>query len=527
MSKRLSYNYVKSQFEKEGYTLLTKEYKNSYQKLKFICPNGHKHSISWGAWSQGQRCAYCSNRVKKTIEEVREFFEKEGYILLSKEYKNAHQKLNYICPNNHKHSISWHMFEQGRRCPYCAKCAKKTIEEVREAFEKEGYILLTKKYKNAHQKLTYRCPRNHLNSITWNDWKHGNRCPYCSGNIKKTIVEVEASFESEGYTLLTNEYKNAFQKLEYICPKGHKHSINWSDWTSGYRCPYCANVISKPEREIISFLKPYFPDVINNDRTLIKPLELDIVIPSKKLAIEYCGLYWHSEEKRSYNYHLDKLNKCNEAGYRLITIFEDEWIFRREIVKSRLSNLLALGNGTVIYARNCQIKEIDNRFKDLFLEQNHLQGNDYSSIRLGAFYNDELVSVMTFTKFFRQKNILNSYELMRFCSKINYRVVGIASKLLKYFINNYKPKYIISYGDRRWSDGDLYKILGFKFVHNTKPSYWYVVGNKRFHKANFRLNRLNKKLKHFDPNLTEYQNMLNNGYQRIYDCGNSKWVLTI
>ena len=125
------------------------------------------------------------------------------------------------------------------------------------------------------------------------------------------------------------------------------------------------------------------------------------------------------------------------------------------------------------------------------------------------------------------KSEINTYELDRFCSNYNFRVVGIASKLLKYFINNYNPIKIISYADRRWSDGNLYKRLGFNFVHNTDPNYWYITENGRIHRFNFRKSELNKKLEHFDPNLTEYQNMLNNGYCRIWDCGNMKFELGV
>jgi len=328
--------------------------------------------------------------------------------------------------------------------------------------------------------------------------------------------EIRKSFESEGYKLLTKEYKNSKQKLEYICPKGHKHSMRWNNWQQGQRCPNCNPSTSKPEHELFNFLKPYFSDIVNNDRSLIKPLELDIVIPSKKTAIEFCGLYWHSESKgKDKNYHLDKLNKCNEVGYRLITIFEDEWLNNQDLVKSHLLNILSKSTAIKMNARDCRIKEIDAKSARNFVDKFHLQGYNGSTVKLGAFYNDELVSVMTFSKLSiskGQKNINGIYEISRFCSDTSYLIRGIASKLLKYFINNYNPIKIISYADRRWSDGNLYKRLGFNFVHNTDPNYWYITENGRIHRFNFRKSELSKKLEHFDPNLTEYQNMLNNGY---------------
>jgi len=242
--KKLSLNYIKSQFEKEGYTLLTKKYKDAFQKLDYICPKGHKHSIKWNKWQQGHRCPYCSNRIKKTIEEIREAFEAEGYTLLTKEYKNNKQKLEYICPNRHKHSITWANWQQGQRCPYCYGNIKKTFDEIREAFEKEGYTLLTKKYRNNKQKLKYICSNGHINYTRWDNFQHGCRCKKCEienliDRLRLDYDFMKESFESEGYILLTKEYKNNKQKLDYICPNGHRHSVKWNAWQQGQRCPYC------------------------------------------------------------------------------------------------------------------------------------------------------------------------------------------------------------------------------------------------------------------------------------------------
>ena len=111
--KRLTHEFVKEQFEKEGYTLLSKEYKNSRQKLEYVCPKGHTGTICWGDFQQGKRCAECSGRKRKTIEYIREQFEKEGYKLLTKEYKNCNQKLEYICPKGHRGTTCWAYFQQG------------------------------------------------------------------------------------------------------------------------------------------------------------------------------------------------------------------------------------------------------------------------------------------------------------------------------------------------------------------------------------------------------------------------------
>jgi len=208
-------------------------------------------------------------------------------------------------------------------------------------------------------------------------------------------------------------------------------------------------------------------------------------------------------------------------------------MLKREIVKRRLKDILNISEAEVIFARNCTVGKIDAKSARNFVDKFHLQGYSGSTVKLGTFHNDELVSVMTFRKLNiakGSKSEINTYELDRFCSNYNFRVVGVASKLLKYFINNYNPIKIISYADRRWSDGNLYKRLGFNFVHNTDPNYWYFSLKNPYnliHRFNFRKSVLNKKLETFDPNKTEVENMNENDYYRIFDCGNMKFELII
>lgn len=185
MPKKLSYEYIKKEFEKEGYKLLVTEYINSYRKLKYMCPKGHRHSISWSSFRRGHGCPYCVGQGKLTIKFIKAEFEKEGCRLLTKEYKNSKQKLEYVCSKGHKHNISWSNWKKGQRCSYCSGKAKKTIEFIKEEFRKEGYKLVSEIYINAKQKLEYICPNKHEHEITWSDWKSGKRCGICkkfSGN---------------------------------------------------------------------------------------------------------------------------------------------------------------------------------------------------------------------------------------------------------------------------------------------------------------------------------------------------------
>jgi len=351
MPKKLTYGFVKKSFEKEGYELLSKEYINSYTKLEYICPRGHKYNISWGNWSQGRRCPYCSKyRNRYTIEFIRSEFAKENYTLLSKEYKNAHQKLEYICPNGHRHSISWSNWNSKLKKHRCSICSRKKVansqrldmDYIRKSFEKEEYKLLTTEYINSQQKLECICPNNHNYSVTWANWQQGHRCPCQSYCMRPTIEFIRSEFAKEDYKLLTTEYVNNQQKLDYICPEGHEHSINWKHWWDGTRCPECIGIISKGETQVRNFVKSLNIEVSSNNRNQIfNPetnygLELDIFMPSLNKAIEYNGEYWHQDKDRD----LLKQQLCKSKSIDLLTIWDKEWLNDKKKCKSKIVNFI-------------------------------------------------------------------------------------------------------------------------------------------------------------------------------------------
>ena len=179
MPKKLTIEFVREQFEAEGYIFLTKEYANCTQKLKYICPKGHCWSITWNDWRNGCRCAMCFGSKKHTLEFIWAEFEKEGYVLLTKKYINAFQDLQYICPEGHKDVITWHSWQQGCRCSTCKGNKKLTIEFIKLQFKKEKYVLLTEKYLNNKDPLEYICPKGHKGNIRWDNWQHGSRCQIC------------------------------------------------------------------------------------------------------------------------------------------------------------------------------------------------------------------------------------------------------------------------------------------------------------------------------------------------------------
>lgn len=292
-------------------------------------------------------------------------------------------------------------------------------------------------------------------------------------------------------------------------------------------CTICnpINNSSYAEKEIHHFLNGLPLEYFINDRSIIKPKELDVVIPSKKLAIEYNGLLWHSDKYIDKNYHLNKTIKANKAGYNLMHIFEDEWINKREIVKSIIKSKLGLIKKKY-YARKCEIKTITVKEAKPFLENNHIQGYTNSKYKYGLYSNGELVAVMTFGNLRKSLGYSKNegcYELLRYCSKINTVVVGGASKLFKYFIRSINPIKVISYANRRYFEGNMYQNMGMIHEGTTVPNYYYYDGVNLERQQRFKFRKDVLVSQGHDKDMTEKEIMYYLGYHRIYDCGNYKF----
>lgn len=288
-------------------------------------------------------------------------------------------------------------------------------------------------------------------------------------------------------------------------------------------CTIC-NPIEKSqsyaETQIVEWIRSLGFKVEEKNRTICGGYEIDILIDSKKLAIEFNGLYWHSEKYKDKNYHLNKTLLCKESGIDLIHIWEDDWELRGEIIKSIISNRLGVTDRR-LYARDCVVKECDNQTTSEFLNKNHIQGYNKFSKSLGLYLGGELVSLMTFG--FRSTNGKREYELIRFCNKISTLVIGSASKIFSHFMrNNPDIDTIISYADRSLFSGKLYKELGFDYIRHSGPNYWWVVNGVRRHRFSFNKKKLVSR--GYDPLKTEVQIMTELGHFRIWGSGQDRWV---
>jgi hypothetical protein len=281
---------------------------------------------------------------------------------------------------------------------------------------------------------------------------------------------------------------------------------------------FAKSLISEFERSIGQLLDQWQIDYIQGERTIIKPQELDYYIPSKNIAIECSGLYWHSEiaSNRDKNYHINKHTACQNQGIQLITIFDDEWTKKSSQVIHRLSHILGQ-SVTTIGARKCTVKSIDFVTARDFVDKWHIQGSAKASINLGLYHMDQLLAVMTFSK--PRYNKQYSHELVRFCTSES--VPGAAGRLFNHFVKTYNPSSVISYCDNRWGTGNLYQQLGFQLTQTT-VGYHYTDYKNRYNRTQFQKHKLVEQ--GHDATLTEWQIMQNLGYDRVWDCGQSTWI---
>ena len=306
--------------------------------------------------------------------------------------------------------------------------------------------------------------------------------------------------------------------------KNMRTQIN-SEFYNLPRCPTCyPEHISKFEAEIRLFLQSLTnKTLIFNSKDVIKPFELDITIPDLQLAIECNGIHWHSTDiRKNSNYHKMKTEMCQKAGYRLIQIFEHEWNEKQQIIKEKIKSIIC-NDIPSIYARKCQIRQLDTYTTKNFLKDYHIQGSDSSSVRIGLFNQDELVAVMTFCKPRFNKNY--EWQLSRYAT--SKRVIGGASKLMKYFQKKYSPNSIITYCDRRFSTGNMYKKLNFTLNHISEPNYFWTKSNIVLPRYQTQKHKLKNLLgQNFDQKLSQAGNMEKCGYQKIFDCGNLVFTKT-
>lgn len=564
------------------------QYSNNKQKIEIICDKNHKFNMSVSQHLKGYNCPFCKGHKKTKSDILSEIIEihNNEYEYPNFDFIKLEEKIEIVCKIHGSFKQSLKLHRNGSKCPKCSNRYNLSNDEfVKKCKEIDPNLNYSQvKYINNKTKVNIICPKHglisrypssikkyvcfdcYITDKSFNNFvekaskKHKNRFNYYDYVSSKTKMKIEDKdsgfifYQTPSYHLTCDYFYNKRTVDDFIKKSNEIHN-NVYDYTEsvylgnkdrikikckkhgifeqvvnnhlrGAGCPKC-NRFNKKESSIFNFIREnYDGDIIQSNRNILNGKEIDIYLPQLKLAFEFNGLYWHSDIYKDRMYHVNKTKKCRDNGVNLINIWEDDWNHKQDIMKSIILN--KLGKSKKIFARKCSIHIVENKESREFLIKNHIQGFIGSKIKIGLYYQNELVSIMTFgglRKSLGQKNKNESYELLRFCNKLGYSVVGGAGKLLKYFLNNYKAEEIISYSDNSRGYGNLYSKLGFDFVSETPPNYYWIVNGIRYHRFNFRKDKLVKL--GYDENKTEVEIMKQNGHSRIFDCGSKKWSLNV
>lgn len=527
---------------------INKNYPGIYASVENFCDNSELKSLSfkqkiWHFINNIDHipvCAECGNklRFKRSLKEGygkycsiactnknTEHKEKSNNTKIKK-YGSLNNNVNVNENVKNSYGVDNIMMDNDTVNRILSKNKKDFIERANKKF-KNKYDYSEIDYRGMNEKIKINCPDHGPFWVTPRGHLYSSKgCKTCNNVVinSENFVNRSEEVHHKKYDYSFSEYKNYGSKVKIICPEHGEFYQTPKNHIKGNGCYKCSLRETENEKEVKDYIKTiYGGNIIENDRGLLNGKELDILIPDKNVAIEFNGLYWHSEIFKNKNYHIDKTNECNKKGVTLIHIFEDEWENKKDIVKSMIKHKIG-ATSRKIYGRDCKIQEINTKEAKDFLENNHIQGYVGSYIKLGLFYYGELVSVMTLGKLRKPMNMENAYgcyEMLRFSNKRHTSVMGSANKLFKYFINNYSPYKVVSYADVRYSEGGLYQKLGFRYCHLSAPNYFYIKNKSRNHRFNFRKDKLVSE--GYDPTKTEHEIMMERGIYRIYDCGNMKF----
>lgn len=526
------------------------------KKVIWKCLKGHEWEDTVSNRTLlGRGCPYC-NGAKPIIGEndlgtlypelVKEWSPKNSYSPQDVLVK-SNKKPIWVCDKGHEWetSVAKRTSEKATGCPYCTN--QKILvghNDFESAYHND--ILLTEwSPKNtlkptqvtagSTKKIIWVCKNKHEWEVPVKERLRGFGCPYCANkflyegfNDLATTHPDLAKEWSPKNLLKANQVVGAKdEKVWWQCSQGHEWEQPISARKGGRGCPTCNLITSTPEREIAEFLEQFSFEVKRNDRKLLKGLELDFYIPEKSMAIEFNGLYWHTEARgKGQKYHYNKWLKCKEAGVQLIQIWDDDWNRNPEQIKSMIANKLGMSSQESVYARKTSIVDLTVKESQDFMKVNHIQGWTIGSYYIGLKDNStgEIVSVCIIKK--EPKTEGRTLNIMRYAT--GKKVPGGFTKILSHVEKTYKPEKIITFSDHTISDGNLYASNGFYADKEITPDYQYLVKGERKHKFGYRLKRFET-----DPELewvegyTETQLAKLNGIERIWDAGKTRWVKDI
>jgi hypothetical protein len=542
-SKRKPIDHVLSSFKKAHgtrYNYSKVNYQDARTSIEIVCSEHGSFFQRPTDHMRGQGCPKCTRNAKKTQDEVIKQFEKvhgNRYDYSKVHFIDTKTKVAIICPEHGEFEQIPNSHALGRGCDQCGGTADRDQESVVDHFETvhgNKYDYSKFEYSGRKIKSVIICNEHGEFEQTPDTHIRGRGCPKCKAdkhrNTHDKVIESFSLAHGDRYDYSKVKYVTAEQKVIISCKEHGEFKQTPAGHRKGQGCPICSCITSKGEIEVYDFIVSLIgkDNVIQRDRSIIPPYELDIVIPGYKLAIEYCGLYWHSSSGgKSRNYHLEKHIKTEQAGYRLITIFEDEWRDKQHIVKDTLKHFLGKSEKGV-YARKTEIREISWAEAKRFLEDRHLLGpGQAGTYRIGAFHNDELISVMVFGSPSDERGKRTDVvEMKRFVTN-GKNNPGVGSKMFKYAIEQKGYPTIIAFVDRRWFTGTFKSHSGFVVEGETQPTKYWTDYINRYQRRFKTKKSMLKSGEATDPSLTKEEMLGKLGFYPIYDCGKLRLIWRI
>jgi hypothetical protein len=518
---------------KYDYTLVN--YKNTKTKVSIICQQHGNFKQSPLVHLNGSGCPTCYsssiiNSTKRFIVEAQKIHG-DTYGYDDTEYVNHKSHVNIRCKihGNFKQKTRNHL--SGAGCPACARitCLLST-----EQFLIKANIVHYNKYRykstyiGAFSHIIINCPEHGDFKQLPSNHLQGAGCPQCAHQQQLSttaeFVDKAQLVHNNKYNYSLVTYTTALEKIIVKCPTHGDFEQKANNHLNGQGCPHCHTIISSGH-DALKLLIPSDVAIIDNDRSVIAPHEIDIFLPDYKIGIEYHGNYWHSQS--SYRPHDDKYkclkkhNKAVQNGINLLQFFEYE--IKDDIIKSMITH--ALKRSLHTHARKCSVIQLTNSEATNFFDNNHLFGHRTARYYYALEYNDSIVIALSISR-----HTKHQFEIIRLATVIGHSIVGGFSKLLSSFIKDHSPQTIMTFADKRFSTGQAYKQTGFKLINSTKPNYKYIdLSTKQIlSRQKCQKHKLHKLLgATFNQNQSESENMLNNGYGRIWDAGHYQFLLII
>lgn len=354
----------------------------------------------------------------------------------------------------------------------------------------------------------------------------------------KDLVNKEDKQRAKEGKIKSNE------KLDFQCKQNHIYKqevhahINLGTQEQLCGCPICAKQRSNTEINIEDFIKElgFKTEHRRFYSSVLSTFEIDIFIPDKNIGLEYNGSFWHKTLPQDFCfkprlYHNQKYYACKELGIRLISIFDVDWEYRKDKIKQYLKDLLTPSTNR-IYARKCEVKQISKEEANKMYEEYHLLGRtSVQSLSYGLFYNNKLLSCMSFQKGRYKEGKESVWCLTRFVTKSGCSIIGGASKLLTQFERDVKPSILVSFSDNDYFTGGVYSKLGFECLGDTgSPRYYWYLNGAELKREQCQLKFLSKQypelyLESF--NRTENKEdfiMVSLGAKKVYRSGHTKWI---